>query len=87
MPLPPQVKTGGGANILAAFEKAKDESRAALVAYLTGGYPTGEETVPLMLAMERGGADLIELGERDPPLPWRSFLVGDPSWEPRLECS
>lgn len=30
--------------------------------FVTGGYPTKDATVDLMLAMEAGGADVIELG-------------------------
>lgn len=30
--------------------------------FITAGYPTRADTVPLMLAMEEGGADVIELG-------------------------
>lgn len=30
--------------------------------FVTAGYPTREATVPIMLAMEAGGADVIELG-------------------------
>ena len=30
--------------------------------YVTAGYPLPEDTVEIMLAMERGGADVIELG-------------------------
>ena len=30
--------------------------------FVTGGYPTKDSTVDLMLAMEAGGADVIELG-------------------------
>lgn len=30
--------------------------------FLTAGFPTRDATVPLMLAMEAGGADIIELG-------------------------
>ncbi|KAJ9210273.1 hypothetical protein DTO166G4_8124 [Paecilomyces variotii] len=44
------------------FAKAKQARRAALVAYVTAGYPTAEETVDIMLGMENGGADIIELG-------------------------
>jgi tryptophan synthase len=32
------------------------------VTFITAGYPSIAETVPLMLAMEKGGADVIELG-------------------------
>ncbi|KAK2810543.1 anthranilate synthase / indole-3-glycerol phosphate synthase [Emmonsiellopsis sp. PD_5] len=44
------------------FAKCKQEKRAALVAYVTAGYPTVEEAVDITLGMEAGGADLIELG-------------------------
>lgn len=30
--------------------------------FVTAGFPTPEETVPILLAMEAGGADVIELG-------------------------
>lgn len=36
--------------------------RPALIAYLTAGDPTPEQTPRLVAALERGGADLIELG-------------------------
>lgn len=32
------------------------------VAYTTAGYPTIEETVPILLAFQEGGADIIEVG-------------------------
>lgn len=38
------------------FAKAKQARRAALVAYVTAGYPTAEETIDIMLGMENGGA-------------------------------
>ncbi|GAB1191064.1 anthranilate synthase / indole-3-glycerol phosphate synthase [Aspergillus pseudonomiae] len=44
------------------FAKAKQEKRAALVAYITAGYPTVEETVDILLGLENGGADIIEMG-------------------------
>ncbi|OGM44860.1 tryptophan synthase [Aspergillus bombycis] len=44
------------------FAKAKQEKRAALVAYFTAGYPTVEETVDILLGLENGGADIIEMG-------------------------
>jgi tryptophan synthase alpha chain len=37
-------------------------NRKALIAYITGGDPTPERTPELVAALERGGADLIELG-------------------------
>lgn len=61
-----------------AFAQCKKEKRAALIPYVTAGYPTSEETVDIMLGMAAGGAgkrlrelttdscstflDLIELG-------------------------
>lgn len=30
--------------------------------FVTAGYPRKEDTVPILLAMENGGADIIELG-------------------------
>src|SRR5271169_1916764 len=36
--------------------------RKALIAYITAGDPTPERTPELVFALERGGADLIELG-------------------------
>ncbi|KAL2825176.1 tryptophan synthase beta subunit-like PLP-dependent enzyme [Aspergillus cavernicola] len=44
------------------FAKAKQEKRAALVAYVTAGYPTVEETVDILIGLENGGADIIEVG-------------------------
>lgn len=44
------------------FAQCKQEQRSALVTYVTAGYPTPEETPDILLAMEAGGADLIELG-------------------------
>lgn len=34
----------------------------AFVTFVTAGFPTKNATVPIMLAMQAGGADLIELG-------------------------
>ncbi|THH10852.1 hypothetical protein EW145_g1048 [Phellinidium pouzarii] len=44
------------------FEKKKSEGKPALVTFVTAGYPTKDATVPLLLAMEEGGADIIEIG-------------------------
>jgi tryptophan synthase alpha chain len=44
------------------FDRLKAEGRAALIAYLTAGDPTPEQTPSLVAALERGGVDLIELG-------------------------
>jgi tryptophan synthase alpha chain len=44
------------------FERLRDEGRPALIAYITAGDPTPDLTPALVAALERGGADLIELG-------------------------
>ncbi|CEL00591.1 Putative Bifunctional tryptophan synthase TRPB [Aspergillus calidoustus] len=49
-------------HIKATFAKAKQEKRAALVAYVTAGFPTIEESVDVLIGLENGGADIIELG-------------------------
>ena len=48
--------------IKAAFARAKAEGRSALVTYTTAGYPSIEQTPEILLGMEAGGADVIELG-------------------------
>jgi len=50
------------ADLLATFEKAKAANRAAFVGFVTAGYPSFDETVPIMHAMQAGGTDVIELG-------------------------
>ncbi len=44
------------------FDRLKAESRTGMIAYLTAGDPTPDATPGLVAALERGGADLIELG-------------------------
>lgn len=44
------------------FAACKKQGRPAFVTFLTAGYPSVEETIPLMLALQRGGVDIIELG-------------------------
>ncbi|MCJ1411054.1 tryptophan synthetase [Ptychographa xylographoides] len=44
------------------FAQCKKEKRSALVTYVTAGFPTPDDTVDVLLGMEAGGADLIELG-------------------------
>src|SRR5580658_10543894 len=48
--------------IQSLFDRTRREQRAALIAYLTAGDPTPEQTPELVAALERGGVDLIELG-------------------------
>ncbi|HEX4164657.1 MAG TPA: tryptophan synthase subunit alpha [Bryobacteraceae bacterium] len=44
------------------FQSCRAQGRAAFVAYITAGDPSLEQTPELVQALERGGADLIELG-------------------------
>jgi len=44
------------------FAARRAEGRKVFIAYLTAGDPTPAHTASLVLALERGGADLIELG-------------------------
>jgi len=44
------------------FERLHSEHRAALIAYITAGDPSPARTPSLVAALERGGANLIELG-------------------------
>jgi tryptophan synthase alpha chain len=48
--------------ITSLFDRLKGEGKTALVAYITAGDPAPERTASLVAALERGGADLIELG-------------------------
>jgi tryptophan synthase alpha chain len=44
------------------FDSLKRNGQKGLIAYVTAGDPTPERTPALVEALERGGADLIELG-------------------------
>jgi tryptophan synthase alpha chain len=44
------------------FDNLKRDGRKGLIAYLTAGDPSPAQTPELVEALERGGADLIELG-------------------------
>jgi tryptophan synthase alpha chain len=48
--------------IEAAFEATRSAGRSALVPFVTAGDPSPDLTVPVMHALVRGGADVIELG-------------------------
>ena len=44
------------------FDRLKQQGRKGLIAYITAGDPSPDRTAGLVEALERGGADLIELG-------------------------
>ena len=48
--------------ITPTFERLQRENARALIAYITAGDPSPDHTVNLVLALEKGGADIIELG-------------------------
>jgi tryptophan synthase alpha chain len=48
--------------IQSLFSGLKAKKRSALIAYITAGDPTPEHTPSMIAALERGGADIIELG-------------------------
>lgn len=48
--------------ITPTFERLRAEQRTGLVAFITAGFPSAAETVPLVKALLDGGADVIELG-------------------------
>jgi len=52
----------GPAAVAAAFGRARAEGRAALVAYLTSGYPDPATSRACLAAAAAGGADVIEVG-------------------------
>ena len=52
----------GLVHIAETFAALQKQERAALMPYFTLGYPTAAESLAVVEAMARGGADLIELG-------------------------
>lgn len=45
-----------------AFQRVKDEGRAALIPFVTIGYPSVQATLRIVPELEAAGADVIELG-------------------------
>ena len=64
----------GPAAIAAAFARARTEGRAALVAYLTAGYPDPATSRACLAAAVAGGADVIEVG-----LPFSDPIMDGPT--------
>ena len=54
--------TTGARRIAAAFARARDDGRAALIPYVVAGYPDADTSVEIALAAADAGADLLEVG-------------------------
>jgi tryptophan synthase alpha chain len=61
-PAPPRPRSAEPGAIGRSFARATEAGRAALVPYLTAGYPNPDATVPLLRGLEGAGADVLELG-------------------------
>merc|ERR1719183_152328 len=48
--------------LLSSFSSCKSSNQAALVPYLTAGFPQAGDTVSLLLGLQSGGATCIEVG-------------------------
>lgn len=54
--------TGASLRLQRTLQACLDQGRTALIPYLMAGYPVPEATVPIMHALVKAGADVIELG-------------------------
>lgn len=64
----------GTGRISAAFARAAAEDRAALIVYLTAGYPDPETSRACLRAAVEGGADIVEIG-----LPFSDPIMDGPT--------
>ncbi len=48
--------------IVRTFDRLRKQGSRGLIAYVTAGDPSPDRTVDLILALERGGMDILELG-------------------------
>ena len=64
----------GSGRIAAAFARASAEERAALIVYLTAGYPDPETSRACIRAAVEAGADIIEIG-----LPFSDPIMDGPT--------
>jgi tryptophan synthase alpha chain len=55
-------ETAGAARIHAAFRRAHDGGRIALVPYVVAGYPDAETSLRVAIACADAGADVLEIG-------------------------
>jgi tryptophan synthase alpha chain len=50
------------ANLSSVFEKANSENRAALIGFITAGFPDKKSSIEIAKEMIAGGVDIIEVG-------------------------
>jgi tryptophan synthase alpha chain len=55
-------ETAGARRIAAAFARARDDGRCALIAYVVAGYPDADTSIRAAIAAADAGADLLEVG-------------------------
>jgi len=67
-------RTRGSARIAGAFARAAGEGRAALIVYLTAGYPDPQTSRACIRAAVEAGADIIEVG-----LPFSDPIMDGPT--------
>ena len=65
-----------------AFDKAKFEKRAALIAYLPAGFPTIEGSIKIMQEMLNNGVDIVEIG-----VPYSDPLMDGPVIQQAVDIS
>mmetsp|Transcript_13077 Transcript_13077/g.21647 ORF Transcript_13077/g.21647 Transcript_13077/m.21647 type:complete len:764 (+) Transcript_13077:41-2332(+) len=56
------MQRGIGGRLEDAFASAKERGESAFVTFVTAGYPRAQDTPAILLAMQEGGASVIELG-------------------------
>lgn len=61
-PVAPTQDTAGARRIAAAFARARDQGRAALIPYVVAGYPDADASFEIACATIDCGADLLEVG-------------------------
>ena len=67
-------------NIKDKFTELKTRNEGALIAYICAGDPTPDDTVAIVHALVRGGADVIELG-----LPFSDPIADGPTIQASIE--
>lgn len=56
------MQRGHNGRIEEAFAQCKERGEAAFITFVTAGFPVKEDTPAILLAMQEGGAAIIELG-------------------------